>query len=231
MSAPDTPREVCYAAAVVFEGKSLVTGGSDKALECLSAVLEYDRGVGSWKELPGLLTARYDCAVSVLEGDVVVVGGWQASGHTSGRVRLVERYSCRLQRWGAMPSLPGPPAVGRDTCRGGPVPGLSRPLMSGGWGVGNRREDHRPLGQRRPEMGQSNGAPRPHTLSVFDVPPSGGGVVGDGSGSLLPVLPAQGWSLYNADMPLRCIPKLSLCILCIPPKKKCGAVYIPNFLR
>ena len=109
LSAPGMPREVWYAAAVAFEGKLLVTGGSDKAFECLSAVLGYNPGDGSWKELPGLLTARYNCAVTVLEGDVVVVGGRQASGFAFGRTQSVERGNCRLQCWGAMPSLPGQP--------------------------------------------------------------------------------------------------------------------------
>ena len=58
VSVPDMPRAVSNAAAVALDGKLLVVGGCSNDGDTLSAVLEYDPGDGSWKELPSLLTAR-----------------------------------------------------------------------------------------------------------------------------------------------------------------------------
>ena len=100
VSVPDMPRSVHGAAAVELDGRLLVIGGADGD-DVTSAVLEYDPGDRSWKELPSLLTARSFCAATVLGGDVVVVGGWGSDGS-------VERYSRRSQCWEAMASLPLP---------------------------------------------------------------------------------------------------------------------------
>ena len=105
VSVPDMPRAVRLAAAVVLDGKLLVIGGVHDLNEALSAVLEYDPGDGSWKELPSLLTARYGCAVCVLGGEVVVMGGWTWLGRFWYRLASVERHNRRLQCWEAMPSL------------------------------------------------------------------------------------------------------------------------------
>ena len=67
-----------------------------------SKVLEYNPGDRSWKQLPSLLTARSRCAVTVLGGDVVVMGGTGLSGEY---LASAERYNRRSQRWEAMPSL------------------------------------------------------------------------------------------------------------------------------
>ena len=86
-----------------MDGKLLVIGGEDGSGRCLSTVLQYDLGDRSWTALPSLLTARAYCAVTVLGGDVVVMGGW---GVSDVPIASVERYR-RLQCWEAMPSLTG----------------------------------------------------------------------------------------------------------------------------
>ena len=105
VSIQDMPRAVTDAAAVALGGKLLVIGGFKFGIGALSATLEYDPEDGTWKELPGLLTARYWCVVTVPGDDIVVMGGHGSShyGLTS-----VERYNRRLQRWEAMPSLTDP---------------------------------------------------------------------------------------------------------------------------
>ena len=116
VSVPDMPREVWHAAAVAFEGKLLVIGGVGAASSSLSAVVEYDPRDGSWKELPSLISARHSSVVTVLEGDVVVMGGWQRTRPEGSRLaKSVERYNRWLQCWGAMPSLPGSLVVSRNT--------------------------------------------------------------------------------------------------------------------
>ena len=75
VSVPDMPRVVYAANAVALEGKLLVIEGRDLRGGFLSAVHEYDLGDRRWEELPSLLTARSHCAVTVLGGDVVVMGG------------------------------------------------------------------------------------------------------------------------------------------------------------
>ena len=102
MSVRDMPRAVEAAAAVVLDEKLLVIGGFNRDLEVLSAVVEYDPEDGSWKELPGLLTAREVFSVTVLGGDIVVMGGFGASDSW---LTSVERYNRLRQCWEAMPSL------------------------------------------------------------------------------------------------------------------------------
>ena len=102
VSVPDMPRAVEAAAAVALDGKLIVIGGVNSGL-ISRATLEYDPGDGSWKELPGLLTGRFGCAVTVLGGDIVVMGGVAGESLTS-----VERYNRRLQCWEAMPSMTEP---------------------------------------------------------------------------------------------------------------------------
>ena len=99
----DMPIAPDSAAAVALDGKLFVIGGFNRDLGTLSAMLEYDPEDGTWKELPGLLTARYSCAVTVLGGDIAVVGGRGDHWLTS-----AERYNHRLQCWEAMPSLTDP---------------------------------------------------------------------------------------------------------------------------
>ena len=94
------PREVTGVAAVAMDGKLLVIGAGFSS----SAVLQYDPEDRSWKELPSLLTVRYGSTVTVLGGDLVVMGGRDPASLTS----LVERYNRRLQCWEAMPSLIDP---------------------------------------------------------------------------------------------------------------------------
>ena len=106
VSAPDMPREVEDVATVAFDGKLLVIGGYDICSEeTLSAVLEYTPRDRSWKELPSLLTPRYSCAVAVLGGDVLVMGGQWFNGGEVEDITSVERYNRRSQCWEAMPSL------------------------------------------------------------------------------------------------------------------------------
>mmetsp|Transcript_118657 Transcript_118657/g.206634 ORF Transcript_118657/g.206634 Transcript_118657/m.206634 type:complete len:128 (-) Transcript_118657:279-662(-) len=95
------PRALKFAAAVALEGKLLVIGGIDSDNRILSAVLQYDTRSGSWEELPSMLSARACCAATVLQGEVVVLGGWRrrALGPS------VERYNRQLQCWEAMASL------------------------------------------------------------------------------------------------------------------------------
>ena len=88
-----------------WEGKLLVLGGVTPApddFRDLHAVIEYDPGQRSWKELPSMLQARFYYAVTVLGGGVVVMGG----AHPD--TKSVERHTRRSQCWGAMPSLPRP---------------------------------------------------------------------------------------------------------------------------
>ena len=108
VSVPDMPKAVSEAAAVALDGKLLVVGGWDSERKTLSAVLEYDPGDGSWKELPSLLTARYGCTVTVLGADVVVMGGFGGDGPSDEGLASVERYNRRSQCWEAMPSLTAP---------------------------------------------------------------------------------------------------------------------------
>ena len=75
ISVLDMPRAVAFAATVALDGKILVIGGTNSEGEDLSAVLEYNPGDGSWKDLPSLLTARPRCAACVLGVDAVVMGG------------------------------------------------------------------------------------------------------------------------------------------------------------
>ena len=96
VSVPDMPRAVLCAAAMELEGKLLVIGG----VTC-SSVFEYDPGCRCWKQLPSMRQARYGCAVTVLGGSVVVMGG-----RITKEPKLVERYNRRSQCWEAMPSLP-----------------------------------------------------------------------------------------------------------------------------
>ena len=110
VSIPDMPRAVQCAAAVAWDGKILVIGGMNHRGKPLSAVLEYDPGAGSWKELSSLLTARYGCAVCVLGGEAVVLGGVTWLPPSFYRLASVERCNRRLQCWEAMPSLTGPMA-------------------------------------------------------------------------------------------------------------------------
>ena len=74
---PDMPRAVFGAAVVALDGKLLVIGGFfvDGSVHRPNffAVLEYDPGDDSWKELPSPLTARSFCTVTVLGGNVVVM--------------------------------------------------------------------------------------------------------------------------------------------------------------
>ena len=79
--------------------------GGEGEDESMSAVLEYDPGDRSWKELPSMLTGRSYCAAAVLGGDVVVVGG-RGSDDSDGSD--VERYNQRSQCWEAMAALPTP---------------------------------------------------------------------------------------------------------------------------
>ena len=111
VSVPDMPRSVSGAAAVALDGRLLVIGGEDSDFgggcdddyhDFFPAVLEYNPGDRSWKELPSLLTARSYCAAPVLGGDVVVLGGLGFDGD----LESVERYDRRSQCWEAMPSLP-----------------------------------------------------------------------------------------------------------------------------
>ena len=110
VSVPDMPRAVENAAAVDFDGKLLVIGGWNNDLRELSAaVVEYDLGDGSWKELPSLLTARQRCTVTVLGGDPVVMGGIGPTTYNGqlDQLRSVERYNRRRRCWEVMPSLNG----------------------------------------------------------------------------------------------------------------------------
>ena len=105
VSVPDMPRAVTGAAAVALDGKLLVIGGTsgpDGNNRLRSAVVEYDPGDRSWKELPSLLTARAFCTAVVLGGDVVVMGGSNDDGVSV----LVDRYNRQSQCWEAMASQP-----------------------------------------------------------------------------------------------------------------------------
>ena len=85
VSVPDMPRAIISPSVVALNGKLLVIGGYQKPDGNRSgptcAVLEYNPADRSWKELPRLLTARYRCAVTVLGGDVVAIGGTEAYCH------------------------------------------------------------------------------------------------------------------------------------------------------
>ena len=102
VSVSDIPKALRGAAALALDGKLLVIGGDNHFQGGRSAVLEYDPEHGSWKTLPSLLTARKFCNVTVLGGDVVVLGGY---GPNLAYLASVERYNRRSHRWEAMPSL------------------------------------------------------------------------------------------------------------------------------
>ena len=68
------------AAAVALDGKLLVIQGWNSHLGALSAVLEYDPGDGSWKELPSLLTARWERIAIVVGAEELC--SWGGTGGT-----------------------------------------------------------------------------------------------------------------------------------------------------
>ena len=103
VSVPDMPIAVEAVPAVALDGKLIVIGGRNNDTGSPNfAKLEYDPRDGSWKELPGLLAVRFFRAVTVLGGDIAVVGGHGSNGVW---ITSVERYNRRLQCWEAMPSL------------------------------------------------------------------------------------------------------------------------------
>ena len=108
VSVPDMPRAVDGAAAVALDGKLLVIRGRrfnhGFDFDFFSAVLGYNPGDRSWKELPRLHSPRSFCRVTVFGGDVVVIGGCDASGF----VEEVERYNRQSQCWEAMARVPEP---------------------------------------------------------------------------------------------------------------------------
>ena len=100
VSVPNMPKQVCGATVVGLDGKLLVIGGVDIGGTIVSDVLEYNPAYREWKKLTRLRFARTECTVTVIGGDVVVMGGYNY-----GPISSVERYNSRLHRWEQMGSL------------------------------------------------------------------------------------------------------------------------------
>lgn len=102
MLVPDPPEAVHAAAAVEWDRKLLLIGGTDT--DGRSQVLVYDPTAWLWSQLPSLITARLSCVVTVLPcADVVVMGGINDRGDV---LQAVERYDPVLNCWEEMSSLP-----------------------------------------------------------------------------------------------------------------------------
>ena len=103
VSVPDMLRAVYAAASIALDGKLLIIGGGADVGSgvTLANVLEYDPEKDNWKQLPSLRTARYDCNVTVLEGDVVVMGGFGISQHDTACQQATDLHviSCVISSW------------------------------------------------------------------------------------------------------------------------------------
>ena len=95
---------------MALDGKLLVIAGYTSDAfdgDTLPAVLEYNPEDHSWKELPSMLTVCYFCWVTVLGGDVVVLG----CPGDSGVLEEVEGYRGRGVPWAvAVLGVNGQPA-------------------------------------------------------------------------------------------------------------------------
>ena len=101
---PDMPAEICGAAALAFNGKLLIIGGTGQTGQTLRTVQQYDPEDCTWKGLPNLLTARTECMATVLI-EIDVIGGQHIWGLRGQPVLSVERCH-QLQCWKPFGSLP-----------------------------------------------------------------------------------------------------------------------------
>eukprot|EP00756_Hemistasia_phaeocysticola_P061788 Hpha_TRINITY_DN5195_c0_g1::TRINITY_DN5195_c0_g1_i1::g.192934::m.192934/K10455/KLHL18; kelch-like protein 18 len=97
-------------AAVAFQGKLWVIGGSD-GHAALSSVECYSPKTGRWEEGPPMFTCRSNATATVLSGRIYVTGGFCAS--EGGPLSSVERYDPRLGCWTTVKSMPEK----RDACK------------------------------------------------------------------------------------------------------------------
>ena len=91
-------------AVVVFQGKLVVLGGYNNENGSLDSVEEYDPALQRWRQLPRMCEPRIGCKVVVLDGELVVTGGFKTTGER-GEYLEVERYSPARERWQPIASL------------------------------------------------------------------------------------------------------------------------------
>ena len=93
------PAEICDAAALAFNGKLLIIGGTSQNGQTLDTVHQYTPEDCTWKGLPNLLTARTGCMATVFRGEIVVLGGNDRYGVLGAPVLSGERLCHKLQCW------------------------------------------------------------------------------------------------------------------------------------
>ena len=107
----DMPEAVFKCSPVAWNGKLLVVGVYTNEGVIVSSIFEYDLN-GTWKTMPSLLFGRYRPVVTVVRGDVVVLGGFSSDvacsdlaeicGSNDVRNAAVERYNQQSQCWELM---------------------------------------------------------------------------------------------------------------------------------
>jgi hypothetical protein len=99
--------ELCVQQPVVLDRKyevAFVMGGDGHNGRALSSMERYDAASGQWSTAARMIDARSDFGVSVLDGEIYVIGGYDSN--VGGYVDSVERYSPVSDSWTDVAPLP-----------------------------------------------------------------------------------------------------------------------------